>query len=69
MIKSRMKWVGNVARMGEINSYEVLVVKPEGKIPLGISRSRWILNRLRKQCSKVCIGFIWLKLWNSGRLL
>jgi hypothetical protein len=37
MIKSRwMSWTGNVAHMEEKrNAYEVLVGKPEGKIPLG----------------------------------
>jgi hypothetical protein len=39
---SRMRWAGNVARMGEgRNVYRVLVVKPEGKRPLGRSRRRW----------------------------
>jgi len=33
MIKSmRMRWVGHVARMGEIrNAYKILVRKPKGK--------------------------------------
>jgi len=37
VIKSRrMRWVGHVARMGEERgAYRVLVVKPEGKRPLG----------------------------------
>jgi hypothetical protein len=36
-IKSRrMRWSGQVARMGEKrNAYRILVVKPEGKRPLG----------------------------------
>jgi hypothetical protein len=41
-IKSRrMRWVGNVARMGqERKVYKVLVGKPEGKRPLGRLRRR-----------------------------
>jgi hypothetical protein len=36
-----MRWVGHVARMGEERKvYEVLVVKPEGKRPLGRPRRR-----------------------------
>jgi hypothetical protein len=43
MIKSRrMRWAGNVARMGEMrNAYRLLVGKPEGKKPLGRPRQRW----------------------------
>jgi hypothetical protein len=42
IIKSRrMRWTGNVARMGEKrNVYRLLVGKPEGKRP----RYRWIDN-------------------------
>jgi hypothetical protein len=42
VIKSRrMKWAGHVARMGERRGlYRVLVGKPEGKRPLGISKRR-----------------------------
>jgi hypothetical protein len=32
----RMRWAGHVARMGEKrNAYGILVIKPEGKRPLG----------------------------------
>ena len=42
VIKSRMRWAGHVARMGERRGvYRVLVGKPEGKRPLGRSRGRW----------------------------
>jgi len=43
VIKSRrMRWAGHVARMGEKRDvYRVLVGKPEGKRPLGRTRSRW----------------------------
>jgi hypothetical protein len=46
IIKSRrMRWVGNVARMGEKrNVYRILVGRPEGKRPLGRPRRRWINN-------------------------
>jgi hypothetical protein len=46
MIKSRgIRWAGHVARMGETrNAYRILVGNPEGKRPLGRSRSRWVNN-------------------------
>jgi len=38
-----MRWAGHVARMGEeMVVYMVLVGKPEGKIPLGRPRRRWV---------------------------
>jgi hypothetical protein len=41
----RMRWAGHVARMGEKrNVYRLLVVKPDGKRPLGRPRRRWINN-------------------------
>jgi hypothetical protein len=37
----RMRWTGNVARMGEKrNAYSILVGKPEGRRPLGRPRRR-----------------------------
>jgi hypothetical protein len=46
MIESRrMRWAGNVARMGEMrNAYRILVGKPEGKRPLGRPKRRWVEN-------------------------
>jgi len=43
VVKSRrIKWAGNVARMGEDRGVQrVLVGKPEGKRPLGRPRRRW----------------------------
>jgi len=43
VVKSRrMRWAGHVARMGEGRGvYRVLVVKPEGKRPLGSPRRIW----------------------------
>ena len=41
----RMRWAGNVARMGEESGvYRILVGKPEGKRPLGRPRHRWVDN-------------------------
>jgi hypothetical protein len=41
-MKSRTRWAGHVARMGEgRNVYRVLVGKPDGKRPLGRPRRRW----------------------------
>jgi hypothetical protein len=37
-----MRWVGNVAHMGEIRiAYNILVVKPERKRPFKSRRHRW----------------------------
>jgi hypothetical protein len=46
IIKSRkMRWAGQVARMGEKRSaYRLLVGTPEGKKPLGRPRRRWVDN-------------------------
>jgi hypothetical protein len=46
MIKSRrMRWAGNVGRMGaKRNAYTILVGKPEGKTLLGRPRRRWVDN-------------------------
>jgi len=45
VIKSRMRWAGHVARMGEDRAvYKVLVAKPEGWRPLGRPRLRWVDN-------------------------
>jgi hypothetical protein len=50
VIKSRrMRWAGNVARMGEgRGAYRVLVGRPEGRRPLGRPRRRgeeWIFKK------------------------
>ena len=46
VIKSRkIRWAKHVARMGErMGVYRVLVVKHEGKRPLGRPRCRWEVN-------------------------
>jgi hypothetical protein len=44
MIKSRMRWVGHMARMGDSRlAYRVLVEKTYAKSPLGRPRRRWII--------------------------
>jgi hypothetical protein len=44
MIKSRrMRWAGQVARMGKTrNAYRIVVGKPEGKRPLVRPRRGWV---------------------------
>jgi hypothetical protein len=46
----RMRWVGHVARMGEVRgAYNILVGRPEGRRPLGSvdgkTTLRWILGK------------------------
>jgi hypothetical protein len=59
VIKSRrMRWVGNVARMGEKRDvHRVLVGKPEGERPLGIFK-KWDVG--------VWTGSSWLSRGTSG---
>jgi hypothetical protein len=66
VIKSRrMRWAGRVALMGEGRGvYRVLVVRPEGKRPLG--RPRWTLGRLG---SMGRTGFGWLRIGSNYGLL
>jgi hypothetical protein len=40
IIQRRMRWAGHVARMGRGDACRGLVVKPEGKRPLGRTRCR-----------------------------
>ena len=64
VIKSRrMRWVGHVARMGEVRGvYRVLVEKPEGKRPLGRPRHRWVDN-IRMDLQEVGCGYMdWIGL-------
>jgi hypothetical protein len=68
----RLKWTGNVTRMGEMrNSYKILVGKLEGKRPLERLRRRWgdnIRMDLR-ECWELWTGFLWLRIGTSGGLL
>ena len=59
----RIRWAGNVARMGERRGvYRVLVGKPEGKRPLGIPRRRWEDN-IKMDLQEVgCVGMEWIEL-------
>jgi hypothetical protein len=42
IISRGKRWEGHLARFAEKrNTYRILIAKPEGKGPLGRSRSRW----------------------------
>jgi hypothetical protein len=58
----RMKWAGNVSRMGEKrNAYTLLVGKPEGRRPLGRPRRR--LDNIRMDLVEVGWGDVdWIGL-------
>jgi hypothetical protein len=67
VIKSRrLRWTGNVARMGERRgAYRALVGKPEGRRPLGRPRRRWEDN-IKWNCERLdggaWTGLIWLRM-------
>jgi hypothetical protein len=69
----RMRWAGHVARMGATkNAYRILVERPEGKIPLGRPRRRWVCiikMDLREIDGMVWTGSILLRICTSGVLL
>jgi len=60
VIKSRrMRWAWHIARMGR---GDVLVGKPEGKIPIGRPRRRWEDN-IKMDLQEVgCGGLDWIEL-------
>ena len=63
VLKSRMRWAGNVARMEERRGiYRVLVGKPEGKRPLGRPRRRWEDNINTDLQEVGCGGMEWIEL-------
>jgi hypothetical protein len=72
IIKSRRRWTGRVARMGEKrNAYRLLVGKPEGKRPLGRPRRRWVDN-IRMDLGDLGVmwtGLVWLRIGTGGELL
>jgi hypothetical protein len=72
-IKSRRRWAGHVARMGEGRCvYRILVGKPEGERPHQRPRHRWedgIRMDLREIGWGVWSGFTWLRIGTVGRLL
>jgi len=64
VIKSgRMRWAGDVARMGEERGvYRVLVGKPEGRRPRGRPRHKWVEN-IRMDLQEVGCEYIdWIGL-------
>ena len=63
VVKSRMRWVGHVARMGEERGvYRVLVGKPEGKRPMGRPRRRCV-DSIRMDVQEVEFGYMdWIEL-------
>jgi hypothetical protein len=70
MIKSRrMRWAGNVARMGERRGVcRVLVGKPEEKRPLGRPRRRWEDNNKIDIQEVGCGRVEWIELaWDRER--
>jgi hypothetical protein len=55
-----MRWAGHVARIDERRGvYRVLVVKPEGKRPLGRPRRRWEDNIKMDHREVGCGGMDW----------
>jgi hypothetical protein len=72
-IKSRrMRWSGNVARMGEdIKVYKISVGRPEGKRTLGRPRRRWMVSEwiLGRLVGCVWSGLSWLRTGIGGGLL
>jgi len=64
VIKSRrMRWEGNVARIGKRRGvYRVLVGKPEGKRLLGRPRRRWENNIKMDLQEFGCGGMDWIEL-------
>ena len=71
LVKSRrMRWAGQVARMGEGRDVNrVLVGKPEGKRPLGRPRRRWednIKMDHQEVGGFVGTGWSWLRIGTGG---
>ena len=58
-----MRWAGHMARMGERRDvYTVLVVRLEGKRPLGRPRRRWEDNVKMDLQEVGCGGMDWIEL-------
>jgi hypothetical protein len=63
VIKSRMRWAGHVARMGEGRGlYRVVVGRPKGKRPLGRPKRRWEDNIKLDFREKGIDGANWIRL-------
>ena len=73
IIKSRMRWLEHVPRMGDRGrAHTALVGRPGGKRPLGRPRCIWednIKMDLQEEGWGAWTGLIWLKLGTGGRLL
>jgi hypothetical protein len=74
IIKSRMRWVGLVACMGEESSAcKSLVARPDRKRPLGRPRHRW--ENVKMDLIEigwgegVWTGFVWLRIVTGDGLL
>ena len=62
VIKSRMRWAGHVACMGERDIHKVSVGKPEGRRPLERPRRRWE-DIMKMDFQEVgCVGVDWIDL-------
>ena len=60
--KSRMRWAGHVARVGESRGvYRVSVEKPERKRPLGRPRRKWDDNIKMDLKDVGCGGMDWIE--------
>jgi hypothetical protein len=68
----RMRWAVHVARKGEKNTYRLLAGKPEGRMPLGRPRRRW-LDNIRIDLVEVgwvmWTGLVWLRIGTGGEML
>jgi hypothetical protein len=69
----KMRWVGHVARMGEVRgAYNILVGRHEGRRPLGRPGRRWEDN-IKMDLGEIGFGdvdgFIWLMIGTGGVLL
>jgi len=73
MKSRRVRWAGHVVRMGEMrNAYNILVGKSEGKKhseDLRLDGNIILESILGKQGGKLWTGFIWFRIWTSGRFL
>jgi hypothetical protein len=65
---------GAYSTNGERIAYKILVGKPDGKIPLGRPRRRW-LDNIKMDIREIgwdgvgWIGLIWLRIETSGGIL
>jgi hypothetical protein len=64
MTKSRIRWAGHVAYMGEKIAYRLLVGKTEAKRPIGRLDAGGMITD-----GVAWTGFIWLRIGTSGGLL